>query len=103
MPQTATQLANLNRNGRKPGARNKPSAVAERVRRSAAAKTALCIRTIAAIVADPEANDADRIRAASILLDRAVGRPRTAEEAGNVAREEAFAVTRRVLGIEGDE
>ena len=66
--QTATQLANLNRNGRKPGARNKPSGVAERVRRSAAAKTALCIRTLAAL-RPPPSPERCRCHAAAAAFD----------------------------------
>ena len=80
--QTATQLANLNRNGRKPGARNKPSGVAERVRRSAAAKTALCIRTLAAL-RPPPSPERCRCHAAAAAFDLTENKRQRAYHATN--------------------
>lgn len=90
MAQSPAQLANLNRNGRKPGSRNLRSAVAERVRKSASAGTTAAMRALRQIVADDEAGDADRIRAAQVLLAYAVGKPGNAPADGhdrNAARE----------------
>ena len=75
MSQSPAQLANLNRNGRKPGSRNRPGAVAERIRKAASAGAAEAVRTLRAELKDPEASNADRIRATGMILDRAVGRP----------------------------
>lgn len=98
MAQTAAQLANLNRNGRPKGARNKPKPARERVAAAAARKCAAAVRTLAEVMQDPDASPADRIRAANSILDRGIGKPPRHGEAHRPGGDPAKKA-RRVLGL----
>lgn len=102
MSQSPAQLANLNRKGRKPGARNRPGAVAERVRKASSAGAAEAIKTLRAIMRNPDASDTDRIRAAGMILDRAVGRPRQALDVAPEGLPEGELMRRYFGGADND-
>lgn len=67
-------LANLQRNGRKRGSRNRKRAAPDRVRLAAESGAVAAVKTLRAIADDPDQPGGVRVRAAVALLDRAVGR-----------------------------
>ena len=80
-------LANLQRNGRKRGSRNRKRAAPDRVRLAAESGAVGAVKTLRAIADDPDQPGGVRVRAAVALLDRAVGRaplpvPGSSEQSG---------------------
>ena len=92
----------LSRGGRKPGSKNRPRPLVDRVQKGAGLKCLKAVKVLAEIMADESADGAVRLRAAGMLLDRGVGRPLPADE-GGVGRRDAYEVTARILGIEPPE
>lgn len=92
----------LSRGGRKPGSKNRPKPLLDRIRKQAGRKCSRAVTRLAAIMDNPDTAPADAIRAASLILAYGIGRPVAMDEPGFDKRR-AYEVTARILGIEPPE
>ena len=95
--------ANLTRTGRKPGARNRPKPLLDRVRTAAGRKSIAAVAVLAAIMQDTDQPGAVRVAAARAILDRGIGRPPVVDDSTGPARDDARRLTLSILGYSPEE